>query len=267
MGINAYGIHPYGYRPRTWVFKKAAREERGGRYFGIELEIDKGTDAELPNTLEQGSSDFYFTRDGSLDAPEGYSAELTTQPCSLRYHKEKFGWDAVLLALRNGGYKGHKTETYNKGEGTSGIHITTGRRLLDDDGWGKVALLIYRARSRVEQFSRRKSGRYRCYKTVTESAKQFPAAYLVNTSGHGDAINFKAQAVEFRVFRSTLNHATLLASIEFVHALIGWADTVTVGAAATLRADALWKTFTDFVLAQDEYDYLPKYLKHLGLTN
>ena len=78
-------IHPYNYKPKPVFFGE------GSRYFGVELEVDRG--GEDTESAEQlltiTGKRMYIKHDGSLN--EGF--ELVTHPMTLSYHCSEFPWE------------------------------------------------------------------------------------------------------------------------------------------------------------------------------
>ena len=80
-------IHNYDYRPETIFYGD------GPRYFGVELEIDKGgeigSNAEQILAVGNRERDFYYCKhDGSLD--DGF--EIVSHPATVEYHLTQLPW-------------------------------------------------------------------------------------------------------------------------------------------------------------------------------
>ena len=122
-------IHDYSYKPCS-KFKKCSSEDlKTVRYYGVELEIDKGgkcdDNAENILCVANGSAyketNIYIKSDGSL-----YNGmEIVSHPCSLQYHREQFCWDKILQCARDCHYVSHNTTT-------CGLHVHIGRAELGD---------------------------------------------------------------------------------------------------------------------------------------
>ena len=109
-------IHNYDYRPETIFYGD------GPRYFGVELEIDKGgeigSNAEQILTIGNRERDFYYCKhDGSLD--DGF--EIVSHPATAEYHLTQLPWKAVMAEAVSLGYRSHQACT-------CGLHIHSAER-------------------------------------------------------------------------------------------------------------------------------------------
>lgn len=242
-GVIDYHEYPwYLYEPRN-VFG-----EDDVLYMGVELEVDNGnfdiddfhpwTDDEL----------IHFENDGSLDN----GVECITQPCSLRYHQEKFNWKRLLEELGDQGFKSHDTDT-------CGLHVHLSRNAFAPLSITKLDVFLHRAWWFFSQIGRRdhiygdngKSGdknrklslwkdvwstsgwkRHscmcrRCCHTLSERSSFIPfndeiyeRYQIVNTNN--------AKTVELRHAKGTLKYQTLIGTLEMYHALVKFIETVTL---------------------------------------
>lgn len=108
-------IHNYDYRPETIFYGD------GPRYFGVELEIDKGgeigSNAEQILAVGNREHDFYYCKhDGSLD--DGF--EIVSHPATAEYHLTQLPWKAVMAEAVSLGYRSHQACT-------CGLHIHISR--------------------------------------------------------------------------------------------------------------------------------------------
>jgi hypothetical protein len=109
-------IHNYDYRPETIFYGD------GPRYFGVELEIDKGgeigSNAEQILAVGNREHDFYYCKhDGSLD--DGF--EIVSHPATVEYHLTQLPWKAVMAEAVSLGYRSHQACT-------CGLHIHSAER-------------------------------------------------------------------------------------------------------------------------------------------
>ena len=109
-------IHNYDYRPETIFYGD------GPRYFGVELEIDKGgeigSNAEQILAVGNRERDFYYCKhDGSLD--DGF--EIVSHPATVEYHLTQLPWKAVMAEAVSLGYRSHQACT-------CGLHIHSAER-------------------------------------------------------------------------------------------------------------------------------------------
>ena len=203
-------IHPYNYKPKPVFFGE------GSRYFGVELEVDRGgedTDA-AEQFLTITGKQMYIKHDGSLN--EGF--ELVTHPMTLSYHSREFPWEELTREAVRLGYRSHQTST-------CGLHIHVNRDSLGDtfqqqeeviarilyffeEHWNE---LVRFSRRKPEQLSRWASryGRKDDPKELMDKAKRTFDRYTgVNLTNH--------DTVEFRIFRGTLRCQTILAALQLV---------------------------------------------------
>lgn len=108
-------IHNYDYRPETIFYGD------GPRYFGVELEIDKGgeigSNAEQILAVGNRERDFYYCKhDGSLD--DGF--EIVSHPATTECHLTQLPWKAVMAEAVSLGYRSHQACT-------CGLHIHISR--------------------------------------------------------------------------------------------------------------------------------------------
>ena len=101
-------------------------DEKKIRYYGVELEIDKGGkddgNAEiLYNIANSDEENLYIKSDSSLSD----GMELVSHPCSLQYHKTEFPWADVMKKAVSMYYRSHNTNT-------CGLHIHIGREDLGE---------------------------------------------------------------------------------------------------------------------------------------
>ena len=94
-------IHHYHYVPEFHFFGS------GKRYFGVELEIDKGGEDKdnAKEILDVGNAEseydrIYCKHDGSL--VDGF--EIVTHPMTLEYHESQMPWVGVCSKARKLGY-------------------------------------------------------------------------------------------------------------------------------------------------------------------
>ena len=92
-------IYSYDYRPETIFY------EDGPRYFGVELEIDKGgeigSNVEQILAVENQKHDFYyFKHDGSLY--DGF--EIVSNSATEEYHLTQLPWKVVMAKAVSLGY-------------------------------------------------------------------------------------------------------------------------------------------------------------------
>jgi hypothetical protein len=258
-------IWDYNYKPIPTFFGELSEWVKG--YYGLELEIDDGNDRrEAARRIQDvGGEHIYLKHDGSL-SEDGF--EIVTHPATLDFHMNHMPWRDIIRAARDYNYTSHDA-------GTCGLHIHASRTLFGADrttqdlNIAKTILLIdFWWEQYIVPFSRRN------YDQLNDWAKK-PNAYIMASDSERDAIckakqsgeydRYKAvnlknrHTVEFRFFRGTLRHGTILASIQFIDTLIKYVSGVQL-------ADLWDKTFND-VFGDTQYTELKDYLQKRKLLD
>lgn len=206
-------IHEYGYKPEPIFYGDS------NRYFGVELEIDGAgkNDDYAEETLDIANEDdehIYIKSDGSLDD----GIEIVTYPMTLEYHKD-FCWEKIMCHAVFFGYRSHQTST-------CGLHIHVNRDSLgfdreeQDKVISRILYFVEHHWNEILKFSRRSeyamnrwAARYgyeNSPKAIMDKAKKNYGRYV--------AINLcNYHTIEFRLFRGTLKHNTLIATLELVN--------------------------------------------------
>ncbi|WP_294411125.1 amidoligase family protein [uncultured Ruminococcus sp.] len=243
-------IHDYGYKPEPIFY--------GGdstRYFGVELEIDgAGKDCDNADELlliaNKDAEHIYVKGDGSLDD----GLEIVTRPMSLEYHKS-FCWQEVMSKAITLGYRSHQTNT-------CGLHVHVNRDSLGDSREEQdevIARILYFVEhhwNEMLKFSRRSeysmnrwAARYGFEKTgreILDKAKK-------GNNGRYAAVNFmNYTTIEFRLFRGTLKHNTLIAALELVNDICDLAISLTDEGIANQS----WSEFVDTINEPELIQYL-----------
>ena len=208
-------IEDYYYKPEP-LFRG-----NGPRYFGVELEIDKGgydhdhagTIRDMANTEEEH---LYIKQDGSLE--DGF--ELVTHPMTLDYHQHRMPWKEIMKEALNLGYLSHKTAT-------CGLHIHVNRDSLGDNRdeqeevISRILYFVEHHWNEMLKFSRRSEysiNRWAARYGYENSPKAIMEKAKKGNYGRYAAVNLcNYHTVEFRLFRGTLKHNTLIAAIELVN--------------------------------------------------
>ena len=206
-------IHEYGYKPEPIFYGDS------NRYFGIELEIDgAGKEDEYAEELLDIANireeHIYIKTDGSLDD----GMEIVTHPMSLEYHKD-FCWEDIMHHAVRLGYRSHQTST-------CGLHVHVNRDSLgenreeQDEVISRILYFVEHHWNEMLKFSRRSeyamnrwAARYgyeNSPKAIMDKAKKNCGRYV--------AVNLcNYHTIEFRLFRGTLKHNTLIATLEMVN--------------------------------------------------
>lgn len=209
---------PYTYTRRPGWYGTP----RSALLFGVELEIEstpKTTPAEIARAV-QGRIGRLFAgaeRDGSLRD----GVEIVSQPATIDAHREE--WQRIMatpgkLAPYS---RAHDTET-------CGFHVHCTREACTDLTWCKLVDLLTREHDqhRWSQIFRRTPNHYakaNRKRKFSDGRQIDPDRYqIVNTSS--------SKTVEIRWPRGTVQPATVLATIEIIHAAIRYCETASVKA-------------------------------------
>lgn len=233
-------IHGYHYKPRS-VFHRVAKEEK--LYIGIELEVEGDNDyAEELSELSNNEQLFWLEHDSSLN--NGF--ELVTHPSTLEYYMTQFPIEQISKGLADNGFKSHNTDT-------CGLHIHVGKKLLTNTDQIKMGLFVGFNADKLKVLGRRDYNHY-CHKKEIEKGNLQAAKY---SPSRYEAINFtNDNTVEFRFFKGTLKHSTILASIQFVHSLVKFCK----GNGFPTIIKPCWNEYCDFIKGKKEYFTLVEYL-------
>ena len=248
----------YSYKPEPIFYGDDPR------YFGVELEIDKGgydhdhagTIRDMANSEEEH---LYIKQDGSLE--DGF--ELVTHPMTLHYHQHRMPWRKVMDKALDLGYLSHKTAT-------CGLHIHVNRTSLGDTredqedtiarimfffeaNWEKVLRFSRRTPRQLEQWAKRYGSKAAPKEIMDEAKKGSRGRYVcINIMNY--------HTVEFRVFRGTLKYNTLIAALQFVNTICDAAFSMS----DKEIADFTWDKFVES-LDPDEHKELRTYLDERGI--
>ncbi len=242
-------IHDYGYKPEPIFYGDSKR------YFGVELEIDQaGKDSDnADELLTIGNRDadcIYIKGDGSLDD----GMEIVTHPMSLDYHKQ-FQWGEIMKKAISMGYRSHQTST-------CGLHIHVNRNSLGDTHDEQELVIshilffvethwaeLLRFSRRSEYSMNRWAARYGYEKTgreILDKAKK-------GGNGRYAAVNLmNYSTIEFRLFRGTLKHNTLIAALELVDEICDLARHLTEDDIAKMS----WSEFVGTLTEPELISYL-----------
>ncbi|MEG2421536.1 MAG: amidoligase family protein, partial [Oscillospiraceae bacterium] len=213
---SEHSIHDYSYKPNPIFYGG------GGRYFGIELEIDGAGEncanadrlLELANT--QGEL-IYIKHDGSLDD----GMELVTHPMTAQFQQKEMPWAAVMQAAISMGYTSHQAHT-------CGLHLHVNRstfgttQTAQDAAIARVLYFFEKHWEELLKFSRRTQRQLDRW-AARYGYKDRPMDILDHAkngygSGRYSAVNLQNRdTIEFRMFRGTLKYNTLIATLQLVN--------------------------------------------------
>lgn len=265
--LHGYGHNQYSPNRSGSMFLKEDNEHDVKRFFGVELETDKGDDrdAYVDDLYAVSDEERLFTckTDGSLNN----GVELVSRPMSFWYAMESFPWEDIAKCARDNGFRSHDAHT-------CGLHIHVSRAGLGENEYeqdlttAKLMIMLDRFWPLVVKFSRRGDGELRQWarqngifydgidrekeEDVVKNAKS-----KAIDNGRYQAVNLQnAYTVELRMFRGTLNVNTIRATLQFVQTAIEFVK-------RTPLKDCVKADWMDFV--HSDYEELNDYLKVRGL--
>lgn len=213
-GAGRY-LHDYSYKPSPIFYGE------GKRYFGVELEIDRGgkdngNAKTITKLANQSNDNIYIKTDGSLDD----GLEIVTHPMTLQYHTSEMPWQSILRMAIHLGYQSHKAST-------CGLHIHVNRDSFgtnakeQDECVGRILFIVERFWSELLRFSRRTENQIRQWAN-RYGYKENPSEILDHAKkgerGRYAAVNITNwNTIEFRLFRGTLKYNTLIATLQLVN--------------------------------------------------
>ena len=208
-------IHDYGFKPEPIFYGNS------DRYFGVELEIDKGGEDDdnariLASIANQCTEHIYIKHDGSID--EGM--ELVSHPMSLEYHINSMTWSDIMEKAIAMGYRSHKTNT-------CGLHVHVNRTAfgdseeLQEDRISRILFFVERFWQELLKFSRRTESQVKRWAArygVKNTPKEVLDHAKNNYVGRYTCVNLtNYYTIEFRIFRGTLKYSTFVATLQLVN--------------------------------------------------
>lgn len=241
-------IHSYSYKPEP-IF-----HGDGKLYMGVELEID-GAGCEDSNAEALcdivDKSQLYIKTDGSLD--EGM--ELVTHPMTLEYHHNTMPWRELTSKAISLGYRSHKTST-------CGLHVHVNRTAFGSDKAeqdaviSRILFFIERFWQEMLRFSRRTESqinRWAARYGIKDNPKQVMDNAKTTGKGRYACINLcNYYTIEFRIFRGTLKHNTLIATLQMVDRICKAAISMTDEEITSLS----WPEFVSVITEPELIQYL-----------
>lgn len=262
-------IQDYDFRPMNFYDLSNSSNVPS---LGVELEVDSDDDGDLSienaatmaqMVITKGDDHAYLMNDGSLEA--GF--ELATYPADIYQHMDPrlFDYEKAFEKLVRAGYRGHDA-------GSAGIHVHLSREFFGytrSEQLYRASLMAYIMESNWEdfvKFSRRR------YHHLDQWAKKKDAKHFYDMNKEKNAETMRRAFVdeydmskyvafninhsntfELRIFRSTLNYQTYLATLQFVHNFAMLAKRINLTEAQLI-------TFKDIV-KEHEFDELTNYVK------
>ena len=240
LNNSTYGQVLGYHRFDDWRFKYAKDEKPHNLVTGLELEVEhvnsccESTNEIVWELNKMLGFNTICSRDGSIE--DGF--EIVSQPFSLAFIREnEERIKEALKYLIDHGYRGDQVST-------CGLHLHINREAFGSEfseqnkNIDKLILFFETYKQELFKFSRRSANKLQRwakflsdYKHVnvdadTDSAKRLKSLeYIGKTKSSVEerycAVNLmNDDTVEIRIFKSSLNHKTLFATIEFVHTLV-----------------------------------------------
>ena len=201
-------------------------------YFGTEVET-QGDDPENRNCVSNYQDIYHLESDSSLHGIGAF--EMISQPMTWEFILANFDRIKTLfLDLQAHGQRGHE------GHG-AGLHVHVSKAAFKDDKAILRAIAIVHGMAHsMKEFARRGNrGESMLYYRYFDLDKDFlwNDVKLLPHDGHNVAVNChlgdpnsypnrkgRSGTVEFRIFRSTLNPVTYMATIQFVRNIVNIAN-------------------------------------------
>ncbi|BDF69475.1 hypothetical protein CE91St41_04540 [Oscillospiraceae bacterium] len=244
-------INDYYYKPTPLFYGE------GGRFFGVELEIDGageygGNADELLGLANRTDELIYCKHDGSLD--DGF--EIVTHPMTLAFHRSRMPWPDILEKAASMGYTSHKART-------CGLHIHVNRSTFgetEEEQDARIARVLYFFEKHWEEllkFSRRTERQLKRW-AARYGYQEQPMEILDHAKkgfggGRYSSVNLQNRdTVEFRIFRGTLKYNTLIATLQLVDRLCS----VAVSMSDEQLKGLSWTSFAAGIRAPELIHYL-----------
>lgn len=215
-------IHDYSYDPPQFNFHGS--NNMSDLFFGMEIEVESTNDRDdlfdKINSHDEDESIYYCKHDGSLN----HGIEIVTHPGTLSYWMTDETLSTMLDNIK--GYaKSHDTST-------CGLHIHVSRQGMErnsiysrDEIENRIIYLYEKHFHKFLKFSRRNidslnrwAGRY------LDDIDPVDIDKIKKNKGYGSrykAINVQNyHTIEFRFFRGTINHNTIMASLQLVNNVV-----------------------------------------------
>jgi hypothetical protein len=228
--------------------------QRNDRFMGVELEvevkdgsIDSHVEA-LNDKLNDGEvgKRVYFEADGSLT----HGFEIITNPMGLDSHYEL--WSALADRDLVRGMRSHDTST-------CGLHVHVSRKNMHTMQINKMNVFLNHPDNQdlIKAIARRYDVNY-----ARIAQKKLSNAHKYDIERR-DALNItNDKTVEFRIFKGTLVHDTLLSAIEFANAVVNFTMP-----ASTAGFHLSTQRFIDFIDSPSQRSETKHLRKHLVNTN
>jgi len=220
--------NPYSFKPAPKFMlspRETSRRIKVVRFFGFELEIGCAPkEAKGVAEVNKACGDWTYCKDDASIAEHGF--EMVSHPCSLELlmdRKEVLG--VLFRKLSQMGYRGH--DVVDAGHG---LHVHVSKAAMERLGWMKLDFLLNNHPVLFKKLARRETrfGKTMA-KKMTECGKNAHSLLDNGTQAtNADryvSLNFlNPKTVEFRLWRSTLNVETFIATLQLCDLLVDFAN-------------------------------------------
>ena len=231
--------------------------QRNDRFMGVELEVEvkDGSIDDHVETLNAKLNDgevgkrVYFEADGSLT----HGFEIITNPMGLDGHYEL--WSALQDRDLTRGMRSHDTST-------CGLHVHVSRKNMHTMQLNKMNVFLNHPDNQelIKAVARRYDVNY-----ARIAQKKLSNAHKYDIERR-DALNITNDyTVEFRIFKGTLVHDTLLSAIEFANAVVNF--TMPASSAGFHLSTQRFIDFIDSPSQRSETKHLRKHLKQTSIMS
>lgn len=231
--------------------------KRNDRFMGVELEVEvkDGNIDDHVETLNAKLNDgevgkrVYFEADGSLT----HGFEIITNPMGLDGHYEL--WSALQDRDLTRGMRSHDTST-------CGLHVHVSRKNMHTMQLNKMNVFLNHPDNQelIKAVARRYDVNY-----ARIAQKKLSNAHKYDYERR-DALNItNDRTVEFRIFKGTLVHDTLLSAIEFANAVVNF--TMPASSAGFHLSTQRFIDFIDSPSQRSETKHLRKHLKQTSIMS
>lgn len=221
------GLYGYSYKPSPIFHKLEEENQENALFMGLELEADNGDNiGEVVGDIHSVLDFTYCKKDSSLDN----GLEIVSHPCTLQYHlSQKSNYKETFENMISNDWQGYDA-------GTAGYHIHINKNFFGENedsqdlGIAKLMLLTNilwdnglvnftrRTNSQLNQWAKKcdildnEDLTREEIEIIKECKSQRGRYYAINISNRN--------TIEFRLYRSTLNINTFIASLQFTSNIV-----------------------------------------------
>ena len=250
--ISEYHDHDYDDEFRLTI---EDRKNDNKLFFGMEIEIEanhRNNHDDLAKAILNRTDDFVFEQDGSLN--NGF--EIISMPFSRNYMKDTLEdtLKDMLKAINNHNYEGKNTCGLHFHVSEEAIRSIPNLLKIVEYYKEELTILSRREESSLNRWSPFYTKNFNKNEITDEMINEIVDDYC----SRYHAINLdNSYTVEFRIFKSTTNHETLMATWELVNNIVAFANDHEV------ELNAM-PSFYEIATYQ-ENNYIENYMETMGL--